>query len=152
MIHWVIHNFQMKNVCPFERTTALFYYTELHMGRTWCQHAQLLLTSSPYVLTGSCELQNKMAALLSHIYKVEENVLPLKGPSQNMKFQLKFHNPLLIFNPGRIRRHSIRFFFVHAKTPYLGHIIYRRVIRGKAGAEYRFPFKLRHSSFRRTFL
>lgn len=93
----MIHDFQMT-----KRTTASFYCTDFHMGRTWSQHAQLRVDmTSPYVLTGSCVLQNKMAASkqhiigssLSHIYKAEESMLPLNRPSQNMKFPMKFHNP-----------------------------------------------------------
>lgn len=130
---------------------------------TWDAHVvnahSCVLTSSPYVLTGNCELQNKMAArkqqsvgcTQSHFYKTEENILPLNEPSQNMKFPMKFHNPLLIYNPER-GLDNISLFFSPAETSYLGRIIYKRVICGKAGAKYRFPFTLRHSSFKRTFL
>lgn len=59
--------------------TASFYCTDLHMGRTWCQHAQLRADmKSPYVLTGS---KNKMAARKnkgrspSLIYEAGEHVV-----------------------------------------------------------------------------
>lgn len=48
----------------------------------------------------------------SPIYQAGENMLPLNRPSENMTFPMKFHNPSLIYNPGGIRRHSIRFFFL----------------------------------------
>lgn len=151
-------------VYPTDRTTASFYCTDLHMGHTWCQHAQLHVDIP---IRPDRKLQNKMATRKRQTFgrngahrviliRLKRTCWPWINLPKTWNSQW---NSIILYwfiIQGGLGDIPLGFFFHQCrdwalqKTQFLGQIIYIRVICGKTGAKYRSPLHVEAFRFQKN--